>query len=246
MPYIVLDETTAEAAPVVTIGAPNTTGDMSFTEMQQELALELGSRTDVSAVSSRSKLWINMAYRGLCQMLTIKELFGSFALATVDDQPFYAMPKQLAWIKDVSLADSTTFVAGGRKLEMIDEAGYRLLSDMDGETRKWFRYRRMLVVYPHPNAVYNLAVNCRIRPDKLVNPGDYSMLPSEFDEVILMYSRYRAFRGLRMYAEAATALNDAVTVLRPILNTDAEEKDSGEQQFQPITSKRQLYQGRDR
>jgi hypothetical protein len=244
MPYITLDESTAEAAPVVTIGAPLTSVGMTFDDFLTELYSELGARTDVTAASDRLKMWTNWAYRNVCGMVTLKELFGSFALATVDDQPLYQLPRQVAWIKRVSLIDTTNFLAGGRELEMIDESGYRLLADLDDEPSRYFRYRRMLVFWGTPDDAYDLAIDCRVRPDDLVDPTDSPLLPEEFHEVILLYARYRAFRSLRMYQESSVALNDAVTTLRPLINTDAEEMDGAIQQVQPIRRKSQLFQGR--
>lgn len=245
MPYIVLDESTAEVAPAVTIGAPLTSVGMTLADMVAELAPELGNRTDVIDTSTRLPLWINWAYRNVASMLTLKELFGSFPLTTVDAQPFYLLPVSVAWIKRINLIDTTNFLAGGRELEMIDESGYRLLADLDDEPSKYLRYRRMLVLYGTPDDAYDLSVDCRVRPDDLVDDTDSPLLPEEFHEAIFLHARYRAFRSLRLYTESAAALNDALTVLRPLLNTDAEELDGAIQQVQPIRAKRQLFQGRD-
>lgn len=244
MPYIVLDESLAETAESVTIGAPLTSVGMTFADFKTELAAELGSRTDVTTASTRLALWINWAYRNVAAMLTIKELQGSFAQPVIDDQPFYALPVQVAWIRRVSVIDDTNFLAGGRELEMIDESAYRLLADLDDEPTRYFRYRRMLVLWGTPDTSYDLSIDCRIRPDSLVDATDSPLLPEEFHESILLYSRYRAFRSLRLYSEATVALNDALAVLRPLLNTDAEEMDGAIQQVQPVRSKSQLFQGR--
>jgi hypothetical protein len=244
MPYIVLDEDSAESAPPVDIGQPLSSVGMTLSDFQTEIAAELGMRTDVPADSSRLLLWINWGMKNVSHMLTIKELFGSFALTTISGQPFYALPIQVAWIKRISVIDSLNFLAGGRELEMTDESGYRLLADLDDEPTKYFRYRRMLVLWGTPDDSYDLSVDCRIRPDDLVNSTDSPILPPEFHEVILLMARSRAFRALRMYQEASTALNDALTTLRPLLNSDAEEMDGAIQQVQPIRRKSQLFQGR--
>jgi hypothetical protein len=246
MPYIVLDDTLAELPPAVTIGAPLTSVGMTLSDFQTELYPELGSRGDVLQTSARMTLWINWAMRNVSSMVTLKELFGSFALATVADQPFYALPIQVAWLKRVSVIDDVNFLSGGRELEMTDESGYRLLSDVTNgdEPTQYFRYRRMIVLWATPDAVYNLAIDCRVRPDDLVDATDSPLLPAEFHESILLYARYRAFRSLRLYSEASAALNDATTTLRPLLNTDAEEMDGAIQQVQPIRRKSQLFQGR--
>lgn len=242
MPYIVLDPSTAATAPVVTIGAPLTSVGDTLLDFRTELDLELGRRGDVT--STDLNLWINKAYRRLAGMLTIKEIFGSFALATVSAQPFYSLPIQVSWIRKVSLIDTTNFLAGGRELEQTDENEYRIFSDLSEEPSRWFRYRRMMVLWGTPDTVYNLAVDCRVRPDDLVANTDSPLLPPEFHEVILLFARSNGFRAVRMYADAAQALNDGITLLRPLLNTDAEELAGAESVVQPIRSKGQLYQGR--
>lgn len=244
MPYIALDESTAEDAPAVTIGAPLTSVGMTFGEMLAELDAELGSRTDVDNTSVRLKLWVNWAYRNVASMLTVKELMGSFSLTTVADQPFYLLPTSIAWLKRLSIIDATDFLAGGQEMEMIDESGYRLLADLTDIPSKYMRYRRMLVLWATPNDEYELTVDCRVRPDNMVDSTDSPILPEEFHESILLYGRYRAFRALRMYQEASVALNDAVTTLRPLINTDAEEADGAIQRVQPIRTKAQLFRGR--
>jgi hypothetical protein len=47
-----------------------------------------------------------------------------------------------------------------------------------------------------------------------------------------------------MYSEAAAALNDAVTVLRPLINTDAEEMDGAIPACATNQDQAQLFQGR--
>jgi hypothetical protein len=84
VPYLVLDESLAEPAPVVTIGAPLSRCWDDKLAFMTELADELGMRTDVPADSTQARLWLNWAYRNVSSMLTLKELSGSFALSTLD------------------------------------------------------------------------------------------------------------------------------------------------------------------
>jgi hypothetical protein len=244
MPYIVLDPSTAAAAPTVTIGAPLTSVGETLSTMRTELDLELGRRSDYANPADLN-YWINKAYRKVAGMLTVKELFGSFQISTVSTQPFYALPIQVAWIKRVSLRDATNYpIEGGREMEQIDENIYRDLAVYSAIPTRWFRWRRMLVLWGTPNAVSTVSVDCRVRPDDLSANTDSPLLPPEFHEVILLYAKATAFRALRIYNEAATASNDALSILRPLLNTDAEELAQAESTVSPARSKGDLYWGR--
>jgi len=242
MPYLVLDPSTAEAAPASTAGAPLTSVGETLASFREDLTLELGNRTDISA--TQLDKWINWGYRKLSSMLTLKELFSSLGITTVADQPFYGLPTSLAWIQRVGIIDDVNFLAGGRELEQIDPAEYRLLADNTAEPTSQFRFARMLVLWPTPDSGYDLSIDFRVRVQDLDDDTDSPILPEEFHEVILAYARSRAWRALRNYPEAAVAQNDAVNGLRVLLNTDAQEIAAAEAGVQPVRSKSQLYQGR--
>lgn len=246
MPYLELNPATAENYVATTAGQPFNSQGETLGSFQTELALELGDRDDVD--NTKLARWINLAYRSLAAMIDIKELNGSLANPTVADQPFYLLAPQVAWIKRVSIVDDVNFLAGGRRLEMISPEEYRELGDpgigTEWEPTRFFRYAGMMVVYPTPTAEWQLTIDFRVRPDDLVDPTDSPILPLEFHEVILLLARHRAWRALRNYGEAAQAQNDALAVLRPIIDTDAQELYGTEIAVQPVRRKSQIYMGR--
>lgn len=253
MPYGPLDPTTAQAAPVTNIGAPVWDAGMELQEIQDEVLQDLQSRSDVVIGGDYTRLnrWIHWGYINIAGMLDLKELWASIALPTVASQPFYLLPPQVAWIKRVILLDADEYVTtGGAELTEIDEQTYRTLPESDEIDvspllpQAWFRYGRMLVQWPTADAAYSLSIDCRIRPLPLTDPQDCPLLPEEFHEAIVYAALERAWRALGVPEKAATAGNAKLSVIRPLLNTDAEERSAMHMTFAPVRSRSDLYRGR--
>ena len=175
-------------------------------------------------------------------MLTIKELFGSVALSLVADQPFYALPVQVAWIKRLGVSDATTYpVDEGRELEMIDEAQYRTLPVLTDEPTSYFRHRRMVVIWPTPLNARTAPLDFRVRPDDMTADTHSPLLPIEFHIPILLKARQRAWSALLNFKDAAVAQNDFVSEIRPLINTDSEETAGQFATIAPIRSRRRLF-----
>lgn len=224
MPYNVLDQTTAAAAPATTLGAPLVSTGETLASLLTELLLQLGNRDDTTIGSGRPTAWINKAYRNVAAMLTIKELDGSLGLNFVANQPFYLVPVQVAWIKRLGVSDPTNYkIWQGRELDPTDLTTYRNYQPLVAPPRSYFRYRRMVVVWPTPDAAYTAPLDFRVRPDDLVNLTDSPLLPIEFHNAILLQSRVVALRALLNWADAMKAQNDFVSEIKPLINTDAAE-----------------------
>jgi hypothetical protein len=233
MPFLVLDATTAQAAPATALGAPLTSVGETLATIRVEMLAQLGNRDDVTL--ARANLWINWAYRNLCSMVSLKETFGSLSLSLVASQPFYALPVQIAWIKRISVADSVDYpIFGGRRLSMIDEAEYRRLEVRTDQPTSYFRWRRMLVFWPTPFNAQSLAVDFKVRPDDLALDTDSPLLPIEFHEPLMLSAKSRAWRGVLNPTNAALAQNDFLAALRPLMNTDAEEREGQDAHMQPL------------
>lgn len=243
MPFTVLDESTAAAAFVTTQGAPLVSSGETLLSLREELLLELGSRDDVTP--ARLDKWINWAYRNVSGMFALKESFGSAEVSVVADQPFYLVPKQVAWVKRLQVSDNETYgLAEGRRLLMIDEARYRNLPVKEGEPTKFFRWRRMLVLWPTPENARTLSLDFKVRFDDLVNDTDSPILPQEFHEPILLSAKHRALRALNSTAAAQLAYNDFLVAIRPLQNTDAEETLGEDGNVFPARHESDLYRSR--
>lgn len=243
MPFTVLDPATAEAAPTTDAGQPLSNTGMTLESMLEDLSSDMQGID----VSDRGPDWINRAYKNLAGMLDINELQASVSINLLADQPFYLVPETLAWVEWFGNEDSTDYRDGGRGFEMIDRQTYRMLPDSDAFTvtqllpYKWFRFARMIVLWPTPETATTAAMDFRVRPASLVDLDDSPILPEDFHEPLYQMALARGQRARGFRSEGDRAYNDALSYLRPLLNTDAEEMDSMNMTMQPIRARSQLY-----
>lgn len=243
MPFTELDESTAAAAFVTTSGACLTSVGETLGSLRDELLLQLASRDDVSP--ERLNMWINWAYLNVASMLDLKELRGSSTVALVADQPLYLIPPQVAAAHRLSIVqDESQSAYEGRELTLTDFDMYRMLPPETAVPSDWFRWRRMVVVYPTPDAAYTAALDYRVRPDPLVEDDDSPLLPQEFHEAILLSARHRAFRSLMSYQQAQQAMNDFLVCIRPLMDAAAEERGATPSKTFPARHAAQLYRSR--
>ena len=246
MPFTILDPITAQLAPVTTAGDPVVGVGTNFAEFKEGITEDLAGRGDIS---TRLGGWINREYSTLSAMLELNELNASVEIALVADQPLYLVPDVLAWITWFGNEDAVNYRDGGRGFEMIDLQTYRMLPDSSAFTvssllpSKYFRFGKMLVIWPTPDIATTAVLDFRVRPRILVNDYDCPILPPEFHSPLYDMSEARAMRKLGMRSEGDRAYNDALASLRPLLNTDAQEKDAMHMAMQPIRRKIQLYRG---
>src|SRR4051812_21380016 len=104
MPYLVLDPATAEAAPIITFGAPETAAlhpaGKSLLSMRNRLKLELGNRTDIP--DSLWNEWINDGYQDIFASLDLTDAKRSFSFYTTDSQALYLLPASVSHIRSVA------------------------------------------------------------------------------------------------------------------------------------------------
>lgn len=249
MPYTVLDPALAEIAPVTDAGAPQVGVGMNFAELKSQITEDLVGRGDIR---TRIGNWINRDYRTLCAMLEINELNASVSIPFVSGQPFYLIPDAVSWIKGYGVEDTTDYLDGGREFELIDLQTYRTLPDSASINTtanvlfpfKYFRFARMLVIWPTPTVVLTTALDFRVRPAKLINDEDCPLLPEEYHDVLYDMATATAKRKLGFRAEGDREYNDALGRLRPMINADAHEKDSMHMALAPVRRRSQLYRGR--
>jgi hypothetical protein len=235
VPFAVLDQTTAAAAPVTTLGAPLISVGETLATLRAELKLQV-VRDDVD--DPRYNLFINKAYRKLVSMLTIQEFSGSLSIATVAAQPFYLLPQAVGYIKKLSLADAVYYPRGGIDLQRIDADYYRRLPVRTGQPEMYFRQGGMLVIWPTPDTVDTMALDFRIRPVALTADNHSPILPLEWHDALALKARHIAFRSLQMFEKAAIAQNDFVTEIREIEQVEAGEDIDLQPQISPFNYKR--------
>lgn len=247
MPFQVLNPATAAAAPVTTAGAPLISTGETLLSIRDELVLQMESRTSLtSAGNTRINKHINWAYISLCSMIDLTELHSDLQIDVVASQPLYNLPRQISVARQLAIVDAMNYAEGGRILAKIDYKSYRRQTDYPAtdEPRAWFRYNRMLVLWPTPVAARTAALEFKIRPDDLTADTHSPIIPVEWHEAILLFAKSRIERSVRMYQAAQQSWNDALTIIRPILNTDAAEAGTQDARVYSPRFLRYLYRGR--
>lgn len=230
MPYQALDPDTAAAAPAgVALGEPLTNVGDTFLELKEELDKRLGGRSDVS--NTRLGSWVNQGYIDLASSLRLDQLEASFELSVVADQPFYLLPDNVFAIQEVALNEESVPLEG-RPLDKIDKNKYRALPDtFGGFPKAFFRYQKILVLWPTPDQSMSVTVDAQILPAKLEGDTNSSILGIEWDEAILLASRWKGFDALLEFEQGILAKNAYLNYVR-----ERKSRSDEEQHKEPIKS----------
>ena len=209
--------------------------------MRTQLSAELLNRNDV--VTADLNRWLNFGYRDVAGMLVTNELIRSLSFSLTAGQALYLLPTQVGFLRHVSVTDTTNSpTEGGRELEKIDIDTYRKLEGTTSdEPRAYFRSGRLLVLYPAPTSVRTVVLDFHLRPDDLVGDTNSPLLPQEMHIAIVLRAKWHALRTMGQYVEAAQANNDFLTALRPLTNTDAEERVGQRAHVSPASTTRAMY-----
>lgn len=245
MPYIVLDPTLAQAAPVVPFGPPDTLAKhpagKSLSALRTRLILELGRRDDIPA--SVWNEWINDAYQDFYVSLDLPESRFSFPITMTIGQPMYLLPAQVNTVREISGIDpsqtSTNFTVGGA-LEKIDTDSYRKLPDRKWSPEVWFREQDMLVFWPTPDKPYQLSIDVEGSPLPLVNDTDYPILQDHWHEALFKAAKYRAWEGVQNDTKALITQNEMSRLISRKIGQDAADQDTEYPSMRPIYSRRDI------
>lgn len=202
MPYGPLDPTAAEAAPVLTIGAPLTSTGKTLDGMLTELVLQLVGRTDIDP--ARITTFLNDAYIDLATSLKLPELNGTYTFETVIGQHLYLLPTQMFATYGAAIVDPVNYsYYGGQPLDKIDLDAYRGLPDRSDQPENYFLHSGMIVLWPTPNAIKTIAVDFQARPLPLAANTDSPVLGVEWHEIIQKMAREKAFEAVLEFQLAA-------------------------------------------
>lgn len=231
MPFLNLDPAAAVAV-VSTIGAPATNGEETLNSMRTELASLLAGRTDVDP--TRLDRWINQAYRDLATSFDIPSLNVNFGFMLTGAQATYKLPTTLLVSRSVSVSDSINYpVEKGRPLRKIELDTYRKLPELTDEPTSYMLQDKLLVFYATPIAARAVTIDAYIKPQKLVNPTDSSILGAEWDEPILMSARAKAHNALLEWTQGSMAENAFLSRVRRMRDIKADERTGEIAAFRP-------------
>lgn len=210
MPYIVLDPSAAEAAPATTAGEPRTNAGKTLASMRARVRMMMGGRFDLT--NAQIDEAINDAYVDIATSTEGKT--ASLLLETVAGQPLYLLPSVVANIQSIALTDSS-LPEGGRKLDKRDKSYYRDKPIVDDDIPSfYFREGDLLVLYPSPDAAYDVAVDFRIRPIRLTDDTHSPILEDEWHETIELNARHKLFSILQEFDKTPQTNNEVVDLVR--------------------------------
>jgi hypothetical protein len=229
------DGDTASVNPTAIGGLGHASEKLST--LRTDLITALGTRSDTT--NAQIDKWVNKGYRTVWNMIDVPEQHSSLTASIIAGTYKYFISLNAAggggdpffrWIDSVGIVDTTTYVQGGREFKKIDLSIYRKLDELTDEPTSFFMYNRVLVLWPTPKVTRNVLIEGSVAftdVQRLVNDNDTIALTIEWSEVILLAARWKALRDLREWGNAATAKNDFIDEIRPMLNKEAEDKARG-------------------
>jgi hypothetical protein len=220
MPFIVLDPSAAESAPITSLGAPKTSEGDTLASMRLWLQRALGGRDDIE--QDMLDGWINDSYLDVCTSVDIDEMKGSLAIETVAGQPLYTLPYVVSSTQGAALIDSG-LNDGGWPLGKVDKSAYRDWPDKSGRPETYFREGDLLILYPTPDKSYFVSLDIRIRPLPLADDDDSPILGQEWHRPIRLGARQKAFDDLQEFEKAPIAENSYTNSVRRRNNREASE-----------------------
>jgi len=246
MPFQHIDPTAAIAITGVSQSGPATSGWLSFAQLQAELRLRLGGRSDIDA--SRVKLWINEAYTDICNALDLAKLRASVDHILTIDETVYSLPADTRMVIAITYNDPTDTMYGGL-VEKIDVEEYRRLPEeySTGRPLVWTPYLpEVIVFYPSPDRAYPVTLDCKLRPTRMTADGDYPLLADEYIEPLLLLSRAKAFSALLEFSLSGQCMNEYVALMRSRRNEVAEQAEGSVGRMVPVRTQRQLLRSKRR
>ncbi len=180
---------------------------MNLGEIDDELRLLLGNRTDVDA--TRRYLWINNAQRELAYAFPYFQNADKVTTAMVVAQSEYALPSNcvaIYSIRDVTLKRKITR-SSFRKFDNIDAL-------QSGNPTHYCRFGNWFELTPVPSAANSMLLRFGKSIVAMTNRSDTPTLPDPWHEVVLLGAEVRGWRALRMLDQMAIVKNEYLQLLR--------------------------------
>jgi hypothetical protein len=184
----------------------------TFISLRNQLNFKLGNRTDPAAASGVGfaemlPIWVNNSYVDLGTKVRLPELEETATmdvLSTDTDHPRYLLPIDYYFL---------IYVRDNTHGKVPDKLTIRELRDKnstanDDRFTHFALWRAEIILDPPLTATagtITLQIDYRKRPTKFVNDTDTSILPDEWDEIIVQGAEYRALNDMAMKQEAAQA-----------------------------------------
>lgn len=171
---------------------------ISYVAMKTELKARLGNRQDLD---TRMDRWLNQAFFEIL----VNPRFSFFELDTT------ATFDTVAGTREYSLTGYTNlwFIADVRdmtnqhKLLRTHWSYMDKVVDVSGQPTRYYRYGESIFLDPIPDAIYNVRIRYRRRPNDIGVMSDFEGLGTEWEEKIVTLAACKAFEALKMTQDAA-------------------------------------------
>ncbi len=201
----------------------------TFLEMQTEVIAHLGNHKQ--ATNALTKEWINRVYIMLTSVFRFHDLEASdTSITTVNGTASYATPSGVRVI--TSIRDTTNKLLLTPKdidwYETQDDS-----SDTKSKPEFWLRYGANIILWPTPDGAYATRIRYRKNPTALSADGDVTVLPDEWDDVIILLTASKGAFLLSMDRRGMNLKSEGLSVLSQIKEDISQEQLRRVGQIQP-------------
>lgn len=234
MPNIALDPSLAAVIPDPVSNPANPlsgiANGITLGQARSEIIAMLKGRTDIEP--ERIDFWLNRAYVDVATSIArMDELKVSIEFDTVSDQPLYLLPEWTVITLAVSRLDSDTQprLVPMRKIDLTAYRSRRVIEAEDAEGNEpmeFFRYNRILVLYPTPFAAHEIYLDMRIEPNPLTDDSHQPILRPEWHEAWLTLARKKILSALTEFEASIAVGNELTTHLRMRQDNEANEEEN--------------------
>ena len=164
-------------------------GYLTLRRFRDELNLSLGGNRQGS--NERLDSWINLGYFEAANVTEYEGLKMSATASTVAGQASYSLPDDLMTI--ISVAD----LSNKRRIVNLGLRNYHLKDrEVEGPPRFYSRRKRVVYLWPTPDAVYDWEMYYLEEICPLEEVDDVTVLPQSFDALVLSLARKHAFQAI--------------------------------------------------
>jgi len=206
-------------------------GAYTFSNFQDYLLVRLGNNTAFQTPTNYLSVWVNAAYRRLCNMekvpgmrgrIYFPELEADTTSGTADGVVYVSVPSNCLAVREVF--DETN----AKRLDWIHWSRYIGFTDRltnTAEPNYWHRAGSRIYIYPTPGGSYTVRIYYRRKPTSLSLSTDVTLLGSEWDDVILEFATMIAWNWQNQPEKAEYAKKEAFDLISPLVGVyDSEEK----------------------
>ncbi len=187
-------------------------GTRTYLEMRDEVNSSLGSP---GALVTDLQRWVNQAYLAIASGVDFEILMDRQAIPTVDGTQTYAVtgdPLATLLIRNTDTGGTLGWLTMFELYRRDD-----LTKDVPSH---WTRVEADYVLFPIPDAIYNLEAIQKTEPTQLAVDGDTTILPPFWDVAVTMMATHLAMLQLNEEDRATAWLNMFITYVQTRLDED--------------------------